>query len=736
MDHLPQFSPSGPRMLVPYLPKEPYDNLDFFTYPNRRRYGDASKVDFGCASLDDVQEFLQNWLYFGFLNELLGVDGAEFIRFTENSQAVVTSVRLPHYLERWRAWELMQQAADEQAGGGKRRRLIRTLEVLRTVRLWLTRFTSGRPPESAHEQAGEARTMILEPSIATSIMVLGFCISRAIKDIWTLAMTEINTNFGESEYMLTRLLEAGWCPQDVFMVRKFLSVDCIYYLTSMKPLRAQGSHTGCSEYACIVDNIDEKTYQTRHVEDSCECGYFGPYEWETNKILENGGIPVICVDLERDEASPAWLKVTDYQLGNEVEYIAISHVWADGLGNTTRTTLPMCQLRRLQGFVNELCQLNQTDNEKKQSVPFWIDTLCVPVQRAYRNLAISRMRHTYRYAAKVLVLDAEILSGSRKLDYVNCCARIFMSRWQRRLWTLQEGVLAQDLYFQFRDGTLRLDDLREQQATAECFYEVVGPSLLAAAYYPINALNPSIASQDRQFVNICTAIQYRATSKSSDETICLATLLGIDPTPLVGLPKDQRMRFLINLIGNVPSGMIFLSPERHTEQGYRWLPRSILGNRQNSYYWPMQKFYTRSLREKVELAKVGSDGGLSFTGPGLRIHNFQDQRRDAQFIFRVRLPNSSVRAYRVKNMEGDMPPVIRPIENAMAIILDEPLAPVQKGAGVLVSLRRGEETTVLEADYLRRVWIYDMVPEESEFFEWEEGSYGGELSSDQKWILY
>ncbi len=44
--------------------------------------------------------------------------------------------------------------------------------------------------------------------------------------------------------------------------------------------------------------------------------------------------------------------------------VAISHVWADGLGNNQANKLPICQLERLQGLVNSLY------NKEYHPVPF------------------------------------------------------------------------------------------------------------------------------------------------------------------------------------------------------------------------------------------------------------------------------------------------------------------------------------------------------------------------------
>ena len=63
-------------------------------------------------------------------------------------------------------------------------------------------------------------------------------------------------------------------------------------------------------------------------------------------------------------------------------YLAISHVWADGLGNLEATSLPQCQ-------VMQLSQYTRQQSNCLHAVPpirhFWVDTLCVPPDQVDRK---------------------------------------------------------------------------------------------------------------------------------------------------------------------------------------------------------------------------------------------------------------------------------------------------------------------------------------------------------------
>lgn len=75
-------------------------------------------------------------------------------------------------------------------------------------------------------------------------------------------------------------------------------------------------------------------------------------------------------------------------------------------------------------------------------MPFWIDSICVPLASEGRKLAISRMRDVYKLADKVLVLDSLLYESPSDIDIKEVAFRVYASDWAMRLWTLQEVGLA------------------------------------------------------------------------------------------------------------------------------------------------------------------------------------------------------------------------------------------------------------------------------------------------------
>lgn len=81
---------------------------------------------------------------------------------------------------------------------------------------------------------------------------------------------------------------------------------------------------------------------------------------------------------------------------------------SDGLGNPEFNTLPKCQIHHIQSLVDELIP----PGDRTAHIPWWCDTLCVPVRRSQkesRKMAIRNMRNVYHDAIKVLALDSSLV---------------------------------------------------------------------------------------------------------------------------------------------------------------------------------------------------------------------------------------------------------------------------------------------------------------------------------------
>lgn len=120
----------------------------------------------------------------------------------------------------------------------------------------------------------------------------------------------------------------------------------------LKPLDHQKDHSNCIKDYCKLNQIDEQTYKTRHASLGCACNFVGPNMLEVAEILQSGGIPVIAIKTMPDNRE-CRLRVVSVQPGqfSRTPFVAISHVWGDGMGNAKANALPTCQIRRLKSLV-------------------------------------------------------------------------------------------------------------------------------------------------------------------------------------------------------------------------------------------------------------------------------------------------------------------------------------------------------------------------------------------------
>lgn len=292
-------------------------------------------------------------------------------------------------------------------------------------------------------------------------------------------------------------------------------------------------------------------------------------------------------------------------------------VWSQGLGNPNENTLPECQLKRIQQLVNMASKHVATDSWDESNPPittkgskdnqwFWMDTLCVPVQpeaKQLRKHAIRRMRQTYQDAQLSLVIDttlmrtpiAEVCLNPMDPGAFLVFAQILSSPWSGRLWTLQESLLAKRVYIIFGgDGSylsmLDLDDIfRLLQVTAAKQVSERGSMVSNQACYFMETLRRADSTATVKLESIFGALAHRSTSRRSDETLCIASLLDLDPGPMLevggdgsGMSEDNladaRMVQLLRCMHEIPSNILFSPTPRLSISNFTWAPRSFLGS--------------------------------------------------------------------------------------------------------------------------------------------------------------
>src|SRR6266699_2791867 len=101
MDHIPcSKSHLWQHVHVPFLCHEEYDGLPFAEYPERKGWQGLHErvIHLSQCSRDDESAFFQTWLFFGMLNQVLGVP-VPTRDFVEGDE--ITTRRLSEYTRRW-----------------------------------------------------------------------------------------------------------------------------------------------------------------------------------------------------------------------------------------------------------------------------------------------------------------------------------------------------------------------------------------------------------------------------------------------------------------------------------------------------------------------------------------------------------------------------------------------------------------------------------------------------------
>jgi hypothetical protein len=264
------------------------------------------------------------------------------------------------------------------------------------------------------------------------------------------------------------MLDNGWCKAEISRLETILPVLGVYYASFLRPPKPREQHQDCSDEFCTLSVVNESTYEPQHRDgcNSLECKSIPSPIEKVNEILRSGGISLI--KLSRPKATKDTGQTLNFELDvvnakseKMPKYIAISHVWTDGLGDTTGNSLPACQLDRLEGFITELLLKEDSEDYEFTSFGkaatsvkeywnhlkgapcyFWMDTMCIPrgteeETRKLRQDAIKRMAETYEGAYRVLVIDKELLNLDLTSRDEEIIMRVTCSGWMRRMWTLQ-----------------------------------------------------------------------------------------------------------------------------------------------------------------------------------------------------------------------------------------------------------------------------------------------------------
>lgn len=297
--------------------------------------------------------------------------------------------------------------------------------------------------------------------------------------------------------LFQRLQENSWCPSRIFCLSRIFGYLYLYYMSEIPRSHPHSpDHRACSGLVCTATNLQrEPVDRPRHLHRNCKCSLLRVPMDKVIKNLQKGVISLVRVI--RDGEDGLSLEIEPAKINSR--YIAISHVWSDGMGNSFENGLFSCQLDYISPCISQLpvhgreamstTALDRIENpipiwapllhltQKGRPIDlFWLDTLCIPAKFAadicpdhkeMRQIAISLIYAVFSGATRVLILDAEMQNVRRSASSVSeIFARLLGCNWASRAWTFQEtqalrcSVQLQDGAFDPRDEYLLFRDWR------------------------------------------------------------------------------------------------------------------------------------------------------------------------------------------------------------------------------------------------------------------------------------
>lgn len=564
---------------------------------------------------DPVQARAADYQYCMTLGQLKAVLGAsmdasklveELVEKKRAKRFVVSSKNLPEIFEGWASTITGLQKPERDI------RLKTAAVIARYTRTFLKRYlVNGDTNVFIHPDSkpGEFEGIIaVIAMIAESIEIMQSQyrtgkLATGVKPFKSRFVLETCTTYKKE------MIAKGWCP---FVLRKLESMTAVVYAMNHKPVPSLNGHQNCTELRC-EGNVVRGDTSAEHYPRDCCCGNIKPsFEDVLQSLdLKTGSIPVLKLHPAAN-GNEDRLKVEKVTKDSKEIYVAVSHVWSDGLRGSTKDGLPTCQLERIDKWVREIAP--------KGDGAFWVDAICIPDDK--RDEGIRLMGKTYKGAAKVLVIDAGIRGLSIKAPHEKKLLRILTSVWMQRLWTLQEAIYAKEMVFEFRDGLVPASEILPERMTSLQGH-------LAIDLYQLSMHMPA-SNPYSNIWDISRALATRAAGRVDDETLAVIDLIHDGKISsyelantnysvediLAGTPKTQaqsiksawaakeRMKIFLTKIPKLPRNTPFLIGPKLQDPGFRWAPESFMTTQ------GVMENITSETKEHVTATKDGLDCNL------------------------------------------------------------------------------------------------------------------------------
>lgn len=379
----------------------------------------------------------------------------------------------------------------------------------------------------------------------------------------------------------------GLCPSIISRMTARLNAASLMFMTQSAELvetqiyTRSSKHDLCTATHCESSEVRQGSYVRRHFGTE-HCVDLVADQQKLLDILVDGQLPIVRLP---ETTKPMSFEYISSSSESPQHYVAISHVWSDGLGNENKNALYRCQLNAVSKYVKAM---PMTDLPVRG---FWLDTLCVPRLengdnaidlpnfRLAKRKAIESIRSSYEGAVAVLVLDSWLLHMKQHdIPHEETLLKVLNSPWNTRLWTFQEGATARKLYFQFSDGVYDLDlGMQAFNGSQDLFAKhTLGPSIFEL-YHQLRDFRRGNISYPERLAAVISAVRLRSSTLAADEPLCLAALLNLDLIGLASVPESERVQefWRIAIRGADYTPLIYQAA-RMVLPGFRWAPRQLL----------------------------------------------------------------------------------------------------------------------------------------------------------------
>lgn len=596
-------------------------------------------------SKPDANEFLQSWLWFSLLAQVLDTDvpRADFHR----NDDTLTTKELNTYLSNWTI--RAKEAAEDVRGYHHMHTssFVRASIALEIARRFMSKHCAhdrmDRDDRSRAQQGsvcpyvGCSVDKRVDVKLALSLAILGETLQNERpafpsglegRSQFYSEPDILEKNWGHSTYCRDMLQKNNWCPFDIRrMEATLIGVANVYLVCKIKPREPKADHSQCTTFGCNAKIPIQTALHVRGC-DGVNCETAKLNEEKMVKTIRAGQTPLITVtDARGVDYCAHDLKKKD----KDIAFVALTHCWQDGIvesgkdaRNGNNRSMHKCQLEMIQETCNRLFKHKKGQGGEKD-VHVWIDVLCLPREASIRATAINQMKTIYSKAETVLVWDRRLLQTRKTGSPIAMNMRVRMSNWAQRLWTLQEAVLAEDLHVQFKDGTVSVKELEEarDEAMNEIDHEY---HHVWKAGHPFSKAVTQLRKPQEEYrvQRAWEAIQFRLVTDHKDEAVIIANVLKLNVKELedIGEPLEEseevaakRMVKLLNMLDQhpglgIPSGIIFLPPPKLEVEGYGWAPKT----------WLSKQAHAQPLMRPQRLAGSMMKQGFLVEFPGLILH--------------------------------------------------------------------------------------------------------------------